>query len=234
MTTAKPRKSRQPVRFASASSLATIMTDVVSDHGNLVDLSYDEDSIATKWYDASEMGNIRNTALQLAMSFKQLGMDTLLQDVFSPPKQLGASGGRRHKKDYHSQAKLIHWTTHGHSSRGIEALVNMNHGQLRASQRRFTIQQVLRAQAKCRKVLRSTNQEKREKYISYVSMHCSQPAVAFASMLGGADALAAHYEYKKSAPPLKSNDDASCSDKEASTTTNQQQTLVDSTFSRAA
>ena len=74
-------------------------------------------------------------------------------------------------------------------------LVNPLHGQSRAKLRRTAIHQVLLAQAKCRGSSSPLHPTLAENYLAYVARYCSKPAVRFASMMGGADAFAAHREH---------------------------------------
>lgn len=144
------------------------------------------------WYDAAEMKTIRNSAMVLAEASRHHGLDTLLEGSIASTEYNAKNVSQdRH----HVQAKLIHWSTHGHFHRGIEVLVNPEHGQIRAKLRRKAIHQVLLAQAKCRSSCSPLHPTLVDNYLAYVARYCSKPAVRFSSAMGVADAFAAHREY---------------------------------------
>jgi hypothetical protein len=187
-------RTKRPVRFdEAAAGLITVAY-------RLPDTNDKEDK--GLWYDAVEMKTIRNSAMMLAEASRQHGLDKLLEGTTASTESNTEMPQDRH----HVQAKLIHWSTHGHFHRGIEVLVNPLHGQSRAKLRRTAIHQVLLAQAKCRGSSSPLHPTLAEDYLAYVARYCSKSAVRFASMMGGADAFAAHREHQQqssrsSSPP---------------------------------
>ena len=181
MTIVKCQKTRRPVHFDAKSCMATTVHQLPRKLFG----EKNEDI----WYDNTEMSSIRNSARIRAVLSRQHGSDSFLTGTM---KQL--SSKMQLLKEHDAQMKLIHWTTSGHSSRGLEVLVNQQHGQLRSHQRRFAIQQVLLAQAKYRKAFIKLKPTLTEDYLAYVAKYCSKHAVCFASMMGTADALAAYQE----------------------------------------